>query len=92
MNPFQAMMGAPPSKDPFPYARKLGWDEYDADGDMVPARVLVTECPIGFNVFRTGQHIVFLGWYMGREDAVDAAVDASRTEMSQHEIEQAKRE
>jgi len=74
------------------YIRPLGWKEYDDDGDCVPALMIVVDAQIGYNIFRVGQELCHLDWYYRREDAIEYAVDRTRWEIAQHEVQQAERE
>jgi len=91
-NPLNHMMPPPPSKVEPVYSRSLGWNEYDEDGDSVPAMIVVVPAFLGYDIFRIGQIVEHLGWHPVKEDAVDWCVDRCRVEVADHELRQAERD
>ena len=74
------------------YTRQLGWTELDEDGNERLAVVSVIQFPMGFCVFRSGRSIELIHWSLDREDALDTACEASRQEISAHELRQCQSE
>ena len=73
------------------YRRCLGWNEFDHEGNSVPAMVIVCDANIGYNVFRYGHYLELIEWFIEREDALDFSCDLSRRDISEHELRQSER-
>lgn len=73
------------------YRRCLGWNEFNQDGNSVPAMILVCDANIGYTVFRAGNYLELIEWFMEREDALDFSCDLSRRDISEHELRQSER-
>lgn len=82
------LIDASVTPDKFIYARELGWDEKDDDGELIPVMIIVVDANLGYNVLRLAYFCELLEWFSDREDAIDYAVDSCRMEISKHEYDE----
>ncbi len=78
--------------DKFVYSRELGWNEYDSEGDLVPAMIVAVDAQLGYNILKIGAECKFIEWVEDRDEAIEIAVDKARNEISIHEMRQLERD